>query len=109
MLSDFKIFILIRVVVVAVKLYSHTLTSSTAADFLEVRDPKITLHDMQVLEAIYKKALRSDLFDLVGRGLELFQRIFAIYPLPNINYINMPLCLLIKIVKMLGVSILGDI
>ena len=68
----FKTFILIRVVVVAVQLYSHTLTSSTAADFLVGRDPKITLHDMQVLEAIDKKALRSDLFDLVGQDLEVF-------------------------------------
>ena len=69
MLCDFKIYILIPV---GVQLYSHTLTSSTAADFLEGRDPKITLHDMQVLEAIDKKALRSDLFDLVGQGLEVF-------------------------------------
>ena len=47
--------------------------------------------------------IKGDLFDLVGRGLELFQRIFPIYPFPNTPYINLPLFLLIKIVKMLGV------
>ena len=51
---------------------------------------------MQVLEAIYTKALRDDLFNLLGQGLELFQHIFAIYPLSNMNHINMPLCFAYK-------------
>ena len=88
-----------KVVVEAVQLYSYTLTSSTAADFLEGRDSKISY--LQKKRSEVNDFIKGDLFDLVGRGLELFQRSFAIYRFPNTPYIKMPVCLLIKIVKML--------